>query len=89
MDWCVVSRKPKQARLKIGDLILIDWADACAATSAWQQGIEIAPCSTVGFLVKKDKKQLVIAHTKAFDGQHAGQFAIPRGFVKEYKIISK
>jgi hypothetical protein len=82
-----MKTRTKRAALKLGDLVLIEWADACTATHAWQEDIEIAPCVSVGFLVKKDKKQFVIAHTKAFDGQHCGQFAIPRGFVKTYKIV--
>ena len=66
---------------------MVEWHDAVHATTAWQQDIEIHPCTSVGFLVSKNKKQLVIAHTKADDGDYAGKFAIPRGFIKEYKIV--
>ena len=79
--------KRKHAKLKPGDLVMIKWHDACSATTAWQADINIHPCTSIGFLVKASKRQLVIAHTQAKDGSHAGQFAIPRGFIKEAKIV--
>ena len=79
--------KTKHAKLKSGDLVMIDWFDACCSTRAWGDDVNIHPCTSIGFLVSHSKKQLVIAHTKAEDGDYAGRFAIPRGFVKETKIV--
>ena len=83
----MAKRKHKHAKLKPGDLVMIEWHDACCATTAWGSDVDIHPCTSIGFLVKENKKQLVIAHTKAEDGDYAGKFAIPRGFVKEAKIV--
>ena len=79
--------KTKQVKLSPGDLVMIEWHDAASATTAWQDDVNIHPCTSIGFLVKESKKQLVIAHTKAEDGDYAGKFAIPRGFVVEAKIV--
>ena len=81
------QRKTKNVRLKPGDIVLIDWHDAAGATRAWQNDVEVVSCTSVGFVVKLDKDQIVIAHTRAQDGDHGGSFAIPRGFIKEYKIV--
>jgi hypothetical protein len=68
-------------------LVLVQWDDAASVTSAWQKEVGVVGCETVGFLVKKDKKEVVIAHTLASDGDFGGKFAIPRGMVKVIKIV--
>ena len=68
-------------------LVLIEWNDAAAATTAWQHEVTTVACQTMGFLVAKNKKEVVIAHTMAADGDFVGKFAIPRGFIKVIKIM--
>jgi hypothetical protein len=73
--------------MKTPPLVRIEWNDACGATTAWQEGVHIAACVTVGFLISKDKREIILAHTQAEDGSFGGRFAIPRGFIKSFRYV--
>ena len=69
-------------------LIRVEWHDAASTSSHWQDEITVASVVSVGFLIEKDRKQIVMALSRAADGDYGGKFAIPRGFVKSIQNLA-
>jgi hypothetical protein len=77
------------------DLVECIWDDAESFTG-WEIGSQINPkdslCTTIGFLLKKTKKHLVIASTVSWDDgveEHTSnnRIQIPVGMVKRLTIL--
>ncbi|RJO72876.1 MAG: hypothetical protein C4523_02575 [Myxococcales bacterium] len=70
-------------------IVRITWHDA-EADAEWAKAddpVTVPECETVGFLVKKTRKEIVIAHTRSGDDVN-GRFSIPRGCVVRIKEIA-
>lgn len=75
------------------DLVLITWDDAGELALGWVQDSEIVPkellAYSVGFLVKKTPKHVVLASTVGEPSANTNQFQIPRKMIKSIEIILK
>lgn len=75
------------------DLVLITWDDAGELALGWVQDSEIVPKEllvySVGFLVKKTPKHIVLASTVGEPSANTNQFQIPRKMIKSIEIILK
>jgi hypothetical protein len=73
------------------DLVLITWDDAGELALGWVQDSEIVPkellAYSVGFLVKKTPKHVVLASTVGEPSANTNQFQIPRKMIKSIEII--
>ncbi len=79
--------KPKQPF----PIVAVIWDDATALDGWSSGGDEPIPCLvlSVGFLVKQTKKHIVLAQDLAPDGLQCGRGQIPRGMVKQIKVLKK
>ena len=78
-------------RLKYPPIVAVLWDDA-TALDGWSSGHdEVKPCHvlSVGFLVRKTKKHIVLAQDISPDGQQCGRGQIPKGMVKRITRIKK
>ena len=71
-------------------IVAVLWDDA-TALEGWSHGEEPKPCLilSVGFLVKKTKKHIILAMDLAPDGMQCGRGQIPRGMIKQIKTLRK
>ena len=72
----------------MGKMVLVEWHDATMSTKAWGGEVDVMPCQSVGFLIKKDRKQVQIANSKSEDGDFGGVFTIPRGFLRSIREVA-
>lgn len=89
--------KPDKTLLTIDTLVRVEWDDASSHDEGWatREDLEnrVQRCTTVGFVVRKDRKQVLLAMSK---GQHAADtvmqyattMAIPLGWVTRIKVLS-
>ena len=82
-----MGKKKRSKRNKKHPFVLVKWHDAVNATMAWQTNVEVCPITTIGFLIKKDRRQVIVAHSMSEDGQFAGRFAIPLGMLVEVREL--
>jgi len=70
-------------------LVTVEWRDILG-TSGWEKPEEVNPpvITTIGYLIKKDKYVVKVAHTKDEKGAWSGITAFPRGCVKSITNIS-
>ena len=82
--------------LKVGNLVKVGWDDAASHDDGWQEREEIINgvqhCTTVGFVVKRDRKQVVVAMSYGVhphDGKehYCTTWAIPTGWITKVEII--
>ena len=74
------------------DLVEVVWNDASDLTSGWAKEIDEdkpALALSVGFLVRETKEHIVIALDTDGDGHHNGRSQIPRGMVKQMRVLRK
>lgn len=83
----VKSSKKKGSKLE--KVVHVEWADAAGATRAWQEDVHTVEVSSVGFLVEKNKREVVIALSRAGDGDAGGRLVIPRGCIKKINELAK
>lgn len=75
-------------------IVLIEWVDS-AAYPGWRdidlEGLRIATCTSVGYLLYKNKDEVCIFQSKSYNGRGVehidGQFAIPKGCIKRMEVI--
>ena len=71
-------------------LVEVKWVDS-AFNQGWRlkydSDTSISECKTVGYLIKKNKKQLVIAMNVNDDGGYGEAMAIPIECVKSIKKV--
>ena len=82
--------------LKPGAWVRIFWHDAASHDEGWATEAElentVQPCITVGIVVKRDKKQVILAMTKGVpneaneDPQYATTWAIPISWVTKTEV---
>ncbi len=74
-------------------LVEIEWDDASTSKFGWEnisvyRTQEVVTCRSVGYLIRKDAKQVVIVQTQAGNQNDVmREIAIPRGMVKKIKWI--
>lgn len=70
----------------------VEWDDA-NSNARWQDLGEmknnhhVALCKSVGYLLKRDKKEILLVQTQAPEGDGAGVISIPIGFVRRVRRI--
>lgn len=79
-----MKRNNIQVKSKV---ILVDWFDIAYGAGHWDPTITPAKVSSVGYLVRKTKKELIVAMSRAWDSDHGGLLAIPMGCVKSIKRL--
>jgi len=70
-------------------LVIVLWEDSAGSRPYWEQAVCTATVSSVGHLVRRNKKELVLAQSKAKDGDWGGLFAIPAGCVKSVRRVKE
>ena len=78
---------------RIYDLVEVIWDDA-TEIDGWKEEHEeeeLKPCLilSVGFLVAKTKTHIVIAQDLSHDRMRNGRSQIPRGMVRQIKVLKK
>lgn len=77
--------------MKKPQLYVVQWQDI-QSDATWHQGAlekaEPAICVTVGWLVLESDKKLVLADSKAQDGEWGGLTVIPKGVVVNRHRVS-
>lgn len=77
-----------QGKVKIVQITWEDITSQCGWIDTDDIDIEICICNSVGFLLKKTKKYILIAQTMAGDVEMCGNVKkIPMGVVKKIKIL--
>ena len=73
------------------DLVEVTWVDASDMESGWTTKVKPEPAlaMSAGYLVFQDKDHLVLAQDTDGKGEHNGRGQIPRGMVKQIKVIKK
>lgn len=74
------------------DMALVLWDDATELDAGWTDEIEeVEPhiAMSVGFIIKSTRSHIVLAMDIDKDGLHNGRAQIPRGMVKDIKILRK
>ena len=85
--------KPKKVIWPAPQLVEIEWDDASTSKLGWEdiavyRAEEVVACRSVGYLIRKDKRQVVIVQTQV--GNQTGvmrEIAIPRGMVKRMTTL--
>lgn len=72
-------------------LVEVIWEDCAGMDSGWAKTIKVNPVliRSAGFLVLCDKNHVVIATDTCGEGEHNGRTQIPKGMVKEMKILRR
>ena len=70
-------------------LVLIEWVDS-TSMGGWTDNddMDLCECETVGFLLKEDKKKVIVAQSIS-DGatRYCDRFGIPRGCIKSIRKL--
>ena len=81
-------KRPRQ----LFDLCEVWWDDASALRHGWLEITEeLKPqmVLSVGFLIKETEHYIMIAQDTDHQGMHNGRSQIPRGMVKNIKVLRK
>lgn len=78
--------------MKTPDLVLITWDDAYTE-DGWQDREAYKPaepqiCHTVGYVMEKNRKSIVVAQTIS-ENQTGARWRIPRGMVIKIEVLRK
>lgn len=73
------------------DFVMVLWNDASDMEQGWTKDVSPEPAYAVsgGFLVYQDDEHIVLALDTDGDGEHNGRGQIPRGMVKQIKVLKK
>ena len=83
-------------RVKVGDDVRIEWADAAATHPEVKDGpwsdegtelVDICRCRTLGIVAAVNAETIVVVQTLAEDGGYTSDFAIPRGCITKLKVL--
>ena len=76
----------------IDSLVLIEWDDATQPSHGWVAPDDIDPtpalCQSVGWIVHRDDRAIILAATQCDGGEVMGAMCIPRGTVRSVKVLS-
>lgn len=98
VDALIISetKKPRRKGLvwpkTVYDLILVLWDDASGLNPGWtskDEEIKMQLAMSCGFLIKENDEHIIIAQDIDDEGSHNGRTQIPKGMVKEIKILKK
>jgi len=72
--------------------VLVTWRDTTAFQRGWEPEASLAAvrpevCRTVGFLVRRTPRHLVLAQSASEGGDAMGAVAIPRGFLVSVEVL--
>lgn len=91
-----MSDKPDIRALKKGACVRVHWDDASSHDEGWAPESEIEnrvqKCTTVGFVVKRDRKQVVLAmsrgkHVAKEEMDYATTWALPLGWITRVETL--
>lgn len=70
-------------------LVEIEWLDH-AGKAGWQRDVEITPmiCRTVGYLLKDDKKFIVVTQDLTENDSYGYQMCIMKNCIKSMKVLN-
>lgn len=96
MDEPVESKPEKKKKIKWPklkyDLVLVLWDDASGFKHGWTAIEEqLIPQLVVssGYLIRENEDHIMIASDTDEEGSHNGRTQIPRGMVKEIRLLKK
>lgn len=81
-------KKPKQN----WDLVEVVWDDASGLRHGWEdkvEKLEPALCLSVGFLIYENTDHIIIAMDIDQEGNHNGRSQIPRGMIKNIRVLRR
>lgn len=66
--------------------VLVTWMDAFHSNKGWEDPTEAANessvvCESLGYLLRRGKKEVVLAQTLSSDGEVVGRITIPVSFL--------
>ena len=72
-------------------LVRVDWDDACS-NEPWRKAeclyrAECLQIQSVGFVLRSDKKEMVIAQSLSETANVANTIAIPRGCIRKVRLL--
>lgn len=72
-------------------IVEVTWDDAAAQKPEWTDEVDIGNnlVRSVGYLVYCKRDYVVIAQDLDGDGEHNGRTQIPRGMVRQLKVLKK
>ena len=68
-------------------LVAVLWEDAAGVQRYWEQAVTTATVLSIGHLIRRNKKEVVLALSKSTDSDFGGSFAIPIGCVRKIRRI--
>lgn len=75
------------------DLVLVTWDDAAELNLGWMEESEIEAkpmiVRTVGFMVRKTKKHVIVASTIGDHAHCHAQFQIPRQMIQSIEVLGR
>lgn len=72
------------------DLVEVIWDDASGIRHGWAaktEKVEAYVALSVGFLINETKDHIIICQDTDEEGSHNGRSQIPRGMVKQIRIL--
>ena len=80
-------------KLQLGRLVLVEWDDA-SSNDRWRDAdslseTETMNCLTVGYLIRANSHELVLAQSLTGDNDVSATWAIPRGCVQGVKYLGR
>lgn len=78
-------------KFPVQKIVEVDWKDACGQ-AGWDdieehRSLEPMPCKSVGYLLKKNKTEIVLAFCQAGHGGINSSMCIPMVWVSKIKVI--
>lgn len=69
-------------------MVMVKWVDS-AAEGGWKTEPEggISACESIGFLIKKDRTEVIVAQSRSDRGFVSDFIAIPRSCVKAIRVL--
>lgn len=74
------------------DLVMVCWEDAAGLRHGWTAKEEVLVpylAVSVGFLIRQNEHQIMIAQDTDDEGSHNGRTQIPRDMVRHIKVLKK
>ena len=78
---------------KVGSIVVVDWLDANSYGAGWKHKEELdgqlLKCSTVGWLMRDDKKTISMAATASEDEFVTDACVIPKSFITKVTVLKR
>lgn len=84
-------KRTDSAKLKHGNWVRVTWDDAVGSDEGWVEArdhtTQVASCITVGKVIRKDRKQVVLAQSAGADDEQVGNiWAVPLGMITAVEV---